>query len=68
MVKLLPLQTSRFVDWAERGEGYGDFGEVNGDLPEAGGFDGSESRVDPPDAQLAWSELHIPEICSLGEV
>ena len=68
MVKLLPLQTSRVVDWAERGEGYGDVGEVNGDLPEAGGFDSSKSRIDPPDARLARSELHIPELCSLGEI
>jgi hypothetical protein len=67
-VKLLPLRRGSFVDWVEKGEGRGGGGEVDGNLSEGVGFDGSESRVDPPDPRLAWSELHVPELCSLGEI
>ena len=68
MVKLLPLQTSRFVNWAEKSEGNRGGGEVDGDFPEDVGFDSSESRVDPPDVRLTWPKFHIPELCSLGEI
>jgi hypothetical protein len=41
--------------------------EVDGDLPKVSGPGCFERCVDPSDIQVAQSELHVFELCGLGE-
>ena len=64
MVKDLQFQESCSVCLAKMNGGI----EVDGDLPKVFGPGGLESCVDPPDIQVAQSELHVFEHHGLREV
>ena len=67
MVKVLPFQASRFVDWARKYEAQV-VDKVDGNLLKVLGSDGLKRCSDPLDFRLAQLKLHIFELCGLKEV
>ena len=68
MVKVLPLQTSRFVNSVEESGGRGTWNKVDGDLLKVFGYSSLERCVDPLDLRFAQSKFHILEPFGPGEV
>ena len=68
MIKVLPLQTSRFVNSVEESGGRGTWNKVDGDLPKVFEYSGLERCVDPLHSRFVQSKFHILEPFGSGEV